>query len=275
MGTDARIDNLREELGGEATEEEVVETTETEKTDEEEATEEEESTESTEKSEEEETTEEETTDENAFKMPEKFEGKTVEEIAKSYQELETLIGQRALGKDERKDLSKAGLNRKDLGSMEEMKKMIDGVDFTKMNPGEFAQWLIEATDKRATAQAEQIYRTASTVQQAVRTESTEAIKEFPLLKSNPEFRNLVLSVIEADAGRGDITPLKEACKKVQAMVMVSKKADAKVVTEKTRKRTAIETTQGGQGDKKNTEEEDVIAGILGGKKSPSMGGLGI
>lgn len=275
MSEETRIDNLREELGGESTEE-VEETAETTETDVEDTSEED-----TEDTEDTETGEETTTDKKEEEVldgddiPEKFRGKTAREIIKSYTELETLIGQRALGKGERQDLKDAGMGRKDLGSMEEMAKVISETDFSKMDAKQFAEWLVGVTDKRATERAREIYQTASTVQQAVRTEIGEATEKFPLLKSNKEFRELTLAVIEADASRGTVTPIIEAAQKVSAMIGAQKQEETQKKNEKDRKRTAVETTQGGNGDKKETEEERVVNGLLRGKQSSAMGGLGI
>lgn len=266
-----RIDNLREELGEEETTEETQET-EAEETSEEETEEEESET-----SEEEENKEEEETEKtkSEFEMPEKFKGKTAEQIAQSYQELEKLIGQRALGKEERKDLKDAGMGRKDLGSMEEMQKLIEGTDFTKMTAPQFAQWLVEITDKRATERAREIYTTASTVQKAVQTEIGEAVEKFPLLKSNKEFRSLTLAVIEADAARGETTPIIQAAQKVTALMATQKQAEEAKKNEGDRKRTAVEGAGSGAGDKKDTEEEKVLKGLMGGNPGGPMGGLGI
>lgn len=264
--SEARIDNLREELGEDTPEE--VETPETPETDVEETPEEDEP--------ETEETGDEPEEDDDSEIPEKFRGKSAKEIIASYQELEKLIGQRALGKGERKDLKDAGLGRKDLGSMEDMKKIIAETDFTKMDAQQFAQWMIDMSDKRATERAKEIYQTASTVQQAVRTEIEEATTKFPLLKSNREFRDLTLAVIEADASRGTVTPIIEAAQKVSAMMGVQKKEEDAKKNAQTRKRTAVETTQGGDGGKKDTDEEKVLKGILGGgKKSTALGGLGI
>jgi len=263
--SEARIDNLREELGEDTPEE--VETPETPETDVEETPEEDEP----------ETPETPEDDEEDDKdIPEKFRGKSAKEIIASYQELEKLIGQRALGKGERKDLKDAGLGRKDLGNMEDMQKIVAETDFSKMDAKQFAQWMVDVTDKRATERAREIYQTASTVQNAVRTEIEEATEKFPLLKSNREFRDLTLSVIEADASRGTTTPIIEAAQKVSAMIGVQKKEEDAKKNAQTRKRTAVETTQGGDGGKKDTDEERVLKGMLGGGKTASpLGGLGI
>lgn len=264
-----RIDNLKEELGETSEEETTEETSETdvEETSEEEETETEET--------EEETTEEET-EEGEDEIPEKFKGKSLPEVIKAYKELETLIGQRTLTAGERKNLKDKGMGRKDLETMDDMKKLIEGTDFTKMSAQQFAEWLVSITDKRAENRAKDIYRTASNVQQAVKTEVEEATEKFPLLKSNKEFRELVLAVIEADASQDKVTPIVEACKKVSALIGAQKQEDDKKKNESDRKRSAVEGTPSGGGGKKDTEAERVRKGILGAKSTGSpLGGLGI
>lgn len=264
-----RIDNLREELGDTPEEETTPE--ETTETDVEETPEEEE-TDTTETPE----GDEETPDEEDADLPDKFKGKSKAEIVQSYQELEKLIGQRTLTQSERKDLKKEGLGRKDLENMQDMQKLIEGTDFTKMTAPQFAQWLVELTDKRAEERARDIYQKASTVQQAVRTEIDDATTKFPLLKSNPEFRDLVLAVIEADAGQGKVTPITEACKKVTALIGAQEQVKTKQKNETDRKRTAVESTPSGAGEPKDTAEEKVRKGLLGAKNTGSpLGGLGI
>lgn len=269
-----RIDNLREELG-ETPEEET--TPETPETDVEETPEEE--TPDVEETPEEETPEEEDDqpeeDEDA-ELPDKFKGKSKAEIVQSYQELEKLIGQRTLSGTERKDLKDKGMGRKDLENMEDMKKLIEGTDFTKMNAQQFAEWLVGITDKRAETRAREIYQTASNVQQAVRTEIEEATTKFPLLKSNKEFRELTLAVIEADASQGKVTPIIDAAKKVTALIGAQNQVAQKKKNETDRKRAVVERTPSGADPKKDTDEERVKKGLLGSKNQGSpLGGLGL
>ena len=275
---DSRIDNLKEELGEE---EEVEETEEAEESDEEEESddEEEESDEegADEDADEEEDDGEDEEEEDDEEIPEKFRGKSVKEVIKSYQALEKLMGQRTLTKQERKDLKELGFDRKDVDGMEKMKKIVEGTDFTKMTPQEFATWLLEQTNQQAEERARQIYQNASTVQQAVKTEIGEATSKYPLLKSNKEFRELTLSVIEADAAQGKMTPIIEAAGRVAKLMGAKEKDDKKKTTKKLRKRTAVENKGSGAGGKQKTDDQKVLEGIMGtgDKGSNPMGGLGI
>jgi len=280
---DARIDNLKEELGEE---EEVEETEEAEESDDEEESDEEADEEEGSDEEEEESgdeeedsgdDEEEDDEEDDEDIPEKFKGKSAKEIIKSYQALEKLMGQRNLTKQERKDLKELGFDRKDVDGMEDMKKIVEGTDFTKMTPQEFATWLLEQSNKQAETRAQEIYRNASTVQQAVKTEIGEATDKYPLLKSNKEFRDLTLSVIEADAASGKMTPIIEAAGRVAKLMGAKEKSDKKKTTKKLRKRTAVEQKGSGSGAPKKTDDQKVLEGILGAgdKGGNPMGGLGI
>jgi len=277
---DARIDNLKEELGEEEELEETEEAEESEEESDEEADEEEESDgEEEEESgdEEEEDAGDDDEEEDDEDIPEKFKGKSSKEIIKSYQALEKLMGQRNLTKQERKDLKELGFERKDVDGMEEMKKIVEGTDFTKMTPQEFATWLLEQSNKQADTRAQEIYRNASTVQQAVKTEIGEATAKYPLLKSNKEFRDLTLSVIEADAAANKMTPIIEAAGRVAKLMGAKEKDDKKKTTKKLRKRTAVEQKGSGSGAPKKTDDQKVLEGIMGAgdKGGNPMGGLGI
>lgn len=275
---DSRIDNLKEVLDDT---EETVEEEETTETDSEEETaeddaEETEEEESTEEEEDDSDEEEETEDDDdEFEVPEKFKGKSPKEIIKSYQELEKLVGQRTLTKGERKALKDAGLDRNDLGKMDDLKKVLEGTDFSKMSPAQFAQFIIDMTDKRAQAQAKEIYQNASTVKQAVNTEIKTATEKFPLLQTNKEFRDLVLAVIEADASRDEVTPIVTACEKVSAMMGAGEKINKKKTIKKKAKRTPVERSTTGNETDKETDEDKVKSGILGaGSPTDVLGGLG-
>jgi adenine-specific DNA methylase len=145
-----------------------------------------------------------------------------------------------------------------------------------MDAKQFAEWLVGVTDGRAETRAREIYTTASTVQQAVRTEIEEATTQFPLLKSNKEFRDLTLAVIESDASRGKVTPIIEASKKVSAMMTAQKQTETQTKNDKTRKRTAVEAPKGGANDAPDTDAQRVLNSLKksGGAGNP-MGGLGI
>ncbi len=274
MGDSTRVDNLKEVL---ELDEEVSADEETEETDSEEETDEEESEETEEEESTDEDTEEEETEDDEdseYEVPEKFKGKTPKQIIKSYQELEKLVGKRTLTKQERSAMKDAGLDRKDLGKMEDLKDLLEGTDFSKMSAAQFAQFIIDTTDKRATQQATQIYQNASTVKQAVKTEIGVATEKFPLLQTNKEFRELVLAVIEADASREITTPIVTACEKVSAMMGTGEKIQKKKTIKKKARRTPVERSTTGSSDDKETDEDRVKSGILGAGSPTAMGGLG-
>ena len=272
MSEHERIDNLREELGTE--EDENLENDQETEDDQQEEEDDQPDEEDDQPDEGDDDDDDEDDDKD---IPEKFKGKSKSEIIKSYGELEKSLGKRTIDKEERKDLKDAGITRKDLGDMEDIAELIKKQDFSKMDVESFAKTLLEMTDKRSDQRANAIYTQNRNVRDAVKTEVGEAQDKFPLLKSNPEFRELVLTVIEANAGKGKRTSLMEASKKISAIFKIEEEVEKK--EKKPRPKVQIEKTAGAGGGKKDTEEQKVLNGILnagGGKRTGSpLGGLGI
>lgn len=224
-------------------------------------------------------------DDADFVIPDKFKGKDAKAIAKSYVELEGMIQKKAT------DLAREmiGKNRPggktDKGDDEAIKKAMEGVDFTKMKPEEFAAWLIKTVEARAQEIARNTYESADSTKAQVQTEIATVTKSWPQLKENEGFRNMVLALIENAAGKGEILPLKEACAKVgKAMGLKPGQKPAAGADEgkdgtegegegKKRPKTGVER-QGGSGgsDSKQTDEEKVLEGLMGGANR--SGGLG-
>lgn len=199
------------------------------------------------------------------KYMKKFEGKTPEEIIDMYRNLEKRLGKRAISNGERKALKEHGVTKKDLATMEDLtedlKKEIAETDFSKMKPGEFAEWIIRKLSVKARQDAAEIYRNASTVQNAVRTEISQATEKHPLLKTNKEYRDLVLAIIESGQGRGEHIPLLEACAKVDGLIGQKAKVDDKDKRKLKSARTAVESTERTVNDS-DGEEEKIKKGIL-------------
>lgn len=254
-----RIDNLREELENEEEVHEEEPTTETEPEEKEE--------------EEEEDVEEQEEEQEEFEIPEKFKGKDINEVVKSYLELEKTIGKRPLGKQERQDLKDAGLKRKDLDDMEDLKEVLEKQDFSNMDPKAFTEFILGLTDKRSEQRARQIYEQKTSIQQSVRSELSKATEKYPMLKSNQEFRDLVLSLIESRASAGETMSLMDASEKV-AKLVGNKEEEVK---KKPRPKTAVETTPKNTAGGKETEEEKVLKGIMNANanRNDALGGLGI
>ncbi len=218
-----------------------------------------------------------------FTMPDKFKGKSAEEIAKSYSELEKLIDKKAEEKAEEihKKKRKGGKEEDEEEEEEEEKEtlpMKDGkIDFSKMTPEQFANYMLGEIDKKAEEKAKKIYEESSTVREAVRTEISEAQKGHPLLKTNQEYRDLVMAIIESAAGKGKTIKLDEACTKVDALIGGGKKEPGEEEEKKLKQaRAQVETAGGGApGGGTQTEEEKIKEGLLGGQKTGELGGLGL
>lgn len=219
-----------------------------------------------------------------FALPEKFKGKTAEEIAKSYAELEGMIEKKATEKARDMIGKKHQVTKDDDAAIKEAMK---GVDFSKMAPEEFAQWLIKTVESRAQEIARNTYDAADNTKTQVQNEINVVTKEWPALKENEGFRNIVLALIENRANKGEILTLKEAC--VEAGKAMGIKAGAKPAdgagkgagdgkgkdsegATVVRPKTGVERSAGAGGNEKETDEEKVLAGLA--PKAPgSLGGL--
>jgi len=287
MTTDnSRTDALKDELETEAGDT----TEETEETTGEEDTEEEETDEGTEaegdEDEEEEADDSEdddgdddAQDEAAQKALKKFEGKSREEVIDMYRNLEKRLGKRPISNVERAKLKELGITGKDIQSMRDAKDDLDDeiakLDFTSMSPQDFAKWIVGVVDRKASARAQEIYQTSTQVQNAVRTEIQEAVVKYPALKQNVEYRDLVIAIVESGAARGEVVPLLDACKKVEALIGGKKKADETDKKKLRRARAAVEQTERTI-TAPDTEAERIRKGVLSaGSSTGGLGGLGV
>ena len=221
-------------------------------------------------------TEEEGEEKEEFVMPEKFKGKSAEEIARSYVELEKLIEKKA--EKRVKEILEEEKSKEEEEEPEEITPpMKEGeIDFASMTPNEFADWVRQEIDKRAEEKAKKIFDESAAVKESVSAEIAEAQEKYPLLKTSDEYRELVLAIIESAASKGEIVSLEDACKKVEG-VIGKKEEIGKEEEEKLKKARAIVEKSGGVlgiGEPE-TEEERIKKALLGeGPKSP-LGGLGI
>jgi len=225
-----------------------------------------------------------------FTIPEKFKGKEAKDIAKSYVELEKQIEKKAAEKA-REMLGKNRPQKKDGEEDAAIKEAMKGVDFSKMKPEEFAAWLIKTVEARAQEIARNTYEAADSTKSAVQTEINTVTKTWPQLKENEGFRNMVLALIENKANKGEILTLKEACSQVGKALGQKpggKPADGKNGAGegagdgkgkegegegKPRPKTGVERPSGSGGGDRETDEEKVLAGLMGGKTPGSLGGL--
>lgn len=219
-----------------------------------------------------------------FVMPDKFKGKSAEEIAKAYQNLEGMIGEKAL------EMAQAFLTKKGIKAKPEDGKKKEGDDdedfdigltdeeIAKMSPKEFARHLNRKITEKATEIARNAIERSNEVKTNVSREIKEATKAHPHLKENKEYREIVLSIIEAANAKGKIVTLKEACEKADKAMGIKpgeKKADDAGDGEKKKKpRTAVEKQDGGDGGKVKSDEDRVKEGMLGaGQSTGFLGGL--
>lgn len=218
-----------------------------------------------------------------FTIPEKFKGKDAKAIAKSYVELEKSLEKKVAAKV-REEIAKQRPGGKAVKADDEaIKKAMEGVDFTKMKPEDFAAWLIKTVEARAQEIARTTYETADSTKQQIQTDIAAVQKTWPAIKDNENFRNIVLTLIENKASKGEIMTLKEAAKEAGKMLGIKPGAaapagDGKGEGEgKKRPKTGVERASGSGGGDKQTDEESVLAGILGGAKvganGPTIGAL--
>lgn len=276
--------NASDEATEEETEEEDTqedegeeETEDTESDDEEEADdetedgEEESDEEDSEDSDDEEETEEDAGGE-ASKQKDKWHGKSREEVIRMYEELEKKPPAKAKAKPKP---AKADEGKKE---HEDEISVPSNEELAKMTPQQFAQWMVTAV-KNIVGKT---YDTRTRMRDSAAQEIQEAKKDHPLLKTSPEYRELVLSLIDAASQKGVVMPLKEACAKVDGFAG-KVKGDTKISdTEKTRlkkakaqvERGAGAPTSPGEGEKGADQKR--LESIFGtsGSKSP-LGGLGV
>ena len=224
-----------------------------------------------EKSEDEEEAEDDKKDES--KKKDKWHGKSREEVIRMYEEMENkkitelkVPDPKAEKKDEEK--KSASQDEIEVPSDEEL---------AKMTPKQFAQWMV-STVKNLVSET---YDTKTQMRDSVRQEIREARKDHPLLGTSPEYRELVLSLIDTASQKGTVISLSDACAKVDEFVG-KVKGDTKVTeTEKIRLKKAKAQVERGagaptsHGEEKGAEERrlEQIFGTSG-LKSP-LGGLGV
>lgn len=220
-----------------------------------------------------------------FVMPDKFKGKSAEEIAEAYKNLEGMIGDKALEMAQN-FLAKKGIKAKPEDG--EKKEGEDDEDFdiglsdeeiAKMSPKEFARHLNRKITEKATEIARNAIERSNEVKTNVSREIKDATKAHPHLKENKEYREIVLSIIEAANAKGKIVTLKEACEKADKAMNIKpseKKDDAGADGKKKKPKTAVEKQDGSDGKPVKTDEDRVKEGMMNaGQSTGFLGGLGV
>lgn len=221
----------------------------------------------------------------------KFKGKSKKEIMQSYRNLERSIGTKA------QEMAQAILKQKGIKAKptadDAKDEEGDDLDFdlgltdeeiAKMKPGEFGKHISRKILEKATEIARNTIDRTNEVRSNVSREIKEATAAHPHLKENPDYREIVINMIEAAAGRGEVLSLKEACKKAdKAMGIKPKDGDGKGGDgkggdgkPKKKNRMSVEKPGGSDGGKVKNDADRVRDGLLGGRSSTgNLGGLGV
>ena len=225
-------------------------------------------------------------DDADFVIPDKFKGKDAKAIAKAYVELEGLIEKKASKRARELSGGDRKIEKPKPGETPEwMKKALEGVDFSKMKPEDFAKFMLTTIESRAQEIARNTFEAADSTKAQVQRDIDTVTKTWPQLKEHEGFRNIVLTLIENKASKGEILPLKEACKQAAKMLNM-KPGDKKPADgegegdgkkdgegEKKKPKLGLERGGGSGSGEKQTDEEKVLEGLLGGKTPGTLGGL--
>jgi len=220
---------------------------------------------------------EEEEEEKEFVMPEKFKGKSPEEIAKSYSELEKMVEKKA------EERAEEILKKKEEEGEEEEEEEAPEIptregkpDFASMTPDQFAGYMDKRIEQRAAEIANKAIEDSTRVRESVSSEIVEAQEKHPSLKTSDEYRELVLAIIESAATKGKIVSLEDACTKVDGLIGKKEEVGEKEEEKLKRAKAVIEKGAGAPpSGAPETEEERIKKALLGeGTKSP-LGGLGI
>lgn len=207
----------------------------------------------------------------------RWHGKSREEVIKSFEELEKQIEEAKNEKPEKKEETEKPEDRQQKKTPDELEIPTDE-ELAKMTPKGFAEWMINTVGKMV----EKTYDTRGKVKEAVSVEIREAQKEHPLLKTNQEYREMILALVDAAAQKGTVMPLKDACTKVDTMIGRVKGDDNKITDEdKARLKKAKAQVERGAGAPASTGEEKGaeqkrLENIFGtGRSKSPFGGLGV
>ncbi len=204
-----------------------------------------------------------------------FKGKSREEVIKELKEArKKATDLETKGKGEGDGKGKEG----EEGKEEEEPTVPTAEELQKMTPSDFAKWVLARIDEGVKRTIE----SQSKVQSAVRKEIADAKKEHNL--GDPDYRKMVLAIIEAASAKGTVIPLKDACVQVDAFLGKHKgkeegEDEQLSDEEKSRLKKAKAQVESGAGAPTKPEGSDAeakrIQKALEGSGQSPLGGLGI
>jgi len=204
----------------------------------------------------------------------RWEGKSREEVIAEHEKLEQKIKDEKTKKGKKKDGEEAEGDDDKKTEVE----VPSAEELQKMSPSDFAKWVLGKISEgvKTTLESQEKVRTA------VRQEISTAKKEHPL--HVPEYRELVLNIIQAASAKGVTIPLKDACQKVDAYLgkikPKDKKPDELSDEEKSRLKKAKAQVESGAGaptkpDGSDAETKRIQKALGGSGQTSPLGGLGV
>ncbi len=207
----------------------------------------------------------------ASKQKDKWHGKSREEVIRLYEDLE----KKSQPKQPEKTPDKSIKEKAETG--EEEVDVPSDEELAKMTPKQFAQWMVGAVKNIVGKTYDEKTKLRDSVAQEIR----DAQKDHPLLKTSPEYRELVLSLIENASQKGKALSLKDACAKVDGFAGTVK-GDSKISeAEKTRLKKAKAQVERGAGaptspvEEKGAEEKRLEQIFGTSRFKGPLGGLGV
>ena len=208
-------------------------------------------------------------DDKGKKTKDRWNGRSREDVIKDYESLEQKLAtadDKGKAKEEKPAEDKKQVDTPAVPSAEELQKM---------TPTDFAKWVMTRIDEGVKKTVE----SQTKIRDSVRKEIAEAKKDHPL--DDPDYRKMVMTIIDAASAKGTTIPLKEACKQVDAFIGKHKGQSEEISDEeRSRLKKAKAQVESGAGAPTTPDGSDAdtqrIQKALGGSGSKStLGGLGI
>lgn len=206
-----------------------------------------------------------------------FKGKSREEVIKMLKDQRKVAADADKGKGKKEgDEDDKDKNK---GKEEDELTVPTAEELQKMTPSDFAKWVLARIDEGVKKTIE----SQGKVQSAVRKEIADAKKEHNL--GDPDYRKMVLAIIEAASAKGTVIPLKDACLQVDAFLGKNKgkgegESEELSDEEKSRLKKAKAQVESGAGaptkpDGSDAESTRIQKALGGSGQNSPLGGLGI